>query len=515
MRLRAVSAMCLVLLAQVLGASPARAATLVVDDDLACAGATFTTVQAAVTAASPGDTVKVCAGAYPETVTVTKTLTLRGAKAGIDARSRASTGESTISGTGGAFVVQASGVKIDGFTVKNATNAPAIHLYALYNGSTVTNNIIKNNTFGIYANSSGAGLTTINFNRFSDNNRPGSASGNGIYSDQGLTGGRIKNNLFERNQNTGMVIAQTAVPVNDVVVTTNQSVDNNSFFVTFHGTNFQVTSNVTSDTDPSDDAVQGTAIFIGGNTSGALVSGNTIKDSPWSGVAVRTSASGVTVQNNKIRRATSSGISVTSFTTGAVTIQNNNVMFGQEDGIFLSDTTSGNTITGNTSALNNLGGGAADDCTDVTLGSGTSGTANTWTTNTGAASYPPGLCSSTSSFDLSLTGGAVPSGGDPDATGTARLFLDTVTNQVCYHLTWADVDGTVDALHLHNAPAGQTGPHFVDLFNSAALSGTGSARHCVFSTAPQIAAILATPADYYVNLHSTDFPAGALRAQLA
>src|SRR5947209_9246900 len=53
-----------------LSASPALAKELRVSNDNSCPNAQYTSIQAAVTAASTGDTVKVCPGTYPEQVRV-------------------------------------------------------------------------------------------------------------------------------------------------------------------------------------------------------------------------------------------------------------------------------------------------------------------------------------------------------------------------------------------------------------------------------------------------------------
>lgn len=75
-----------------------------------CAQARYSTIQSAVTAATPSSTVVVCGGTYAEDVAVSKALTLVGHDAVIDA-----------SGKDNGIVVSASHVTIEGFTVRGAT----------------------------------------------------------------------------------------------------------------------------------------------------------------------------------------------------------------------------------------------------------------------------------------------------------------------------------------------------------------------------------------------------------
>src|SRR5260221_11573245 len=129
------------------------ASILIVDDNLACAGATYSTISSAVAAASAGDTISVCAGIYPETVNVDKTLHFVGAKAGVDARSGRTTlsAESVVVDANGDFIIAGSvnGVTIDGFTIQGAGSdsftTDGIEAFNGSSGMTVADNIIQNN----------------------------------------------------------------------------------------------------------------------------------------------------------------------------------------------------------------------------------------------------------------------------------------------------------------------------------------------------------------------------------
>ena len=107
----------------------------------------------------------------------------------------------------------------------------------------------------------------------------------------------------------------------------------------------------------------------------------------------------------------------------------------------------------------------------------------------------------------------VPGPGDPDASGFADLSLKKNKGTVCYDLSWADVDGTVTAAHIHVGEAGVAGPVVVPL-PATGEGSSGSASGCTSADKALITTIRKNPADYYVNVHSTTWPAGAVRGQL-
>lgn len=105
-----------------------------------------------------------------------------------------------------------------------------------------------------------------------------------------------------------------------------------------------------------------------------------------------------------------------------------------------------------------------------------------------------------------------PGPGDEDGSGTAILRLNPGTGQVCFSLFVEDITLPATAAHIHLAPVGDPGPVVVGL---AAPDASGFASGCVSADREGILAIIENPADYYVNVHNTDFPAGAVRGQLS
>lgn len=122
----------------------------------------------------------------------------------------------------------------------------------------------------------------------------------------------------------------------------------------------------------------------------------------------------------------------------------------------------------------------------------------------------------TVSLTAELTAAAeVPTLGPEGATGTASITLDDATGEVCFELT---IDGLSDedavvAAHIHTGEAGVAGDVVVPLFTEPP---TGEMTGCVEGVDLELVAdIIANPAEYYVNIHSELFGAGAVRGQLA
>jgi copper-binding protein NosD len=107
--------------------SEAKANILVDDDKAQCPSAQYSTIQSAVNAANSGDVIRVCAGIYPEQVTIDKAITLRADNGAIVIPSNMIQNATSISsGDSIAAVFAAQGAQdivISGFIIDGSNNA--------------------------------------------------------------------------------------------------------------------------------------------------------------------------------------------------------------------------------------------------------------------------------------------------------------------------------------------------------------------------------------------------------
>ena len=100
--------------------------------------------------------------------------------------------------------------------------------------------------------------------------------------------------------------------------------------------------------------------------------------------------------------------------------------------------------------------------------------------------------------------------GDPNGTGMARIAINDDTNRICTDLEVRDI-GNVTAAHIHRGATGVNGPPVVTLDPP----DDEDSDDCDVASDALVAEILANPAGFYVNVHTADFPNGAIRGQLA
>lgn len=126
-----------------------------------------------------------------------------------------------------------------------------------------------------------------------------------------------------------------------------------------------------------------------------------------------------------------------------------------------------------------------------------------------AASSSPVIAASPVKMEIVLTGPAEVPGPGSNGKGTASLTFDSDKGQLCYMLMSSGTDAPTMA-HIHKGAAGVAGSVVVPL----APPVSGMAEGCAPVVADTLSAMMANPADYYVNIHSATFPKGALRGQL-
>lgn len=425
-------------------------AVFTVDDSFAAndpAAREFTTIQAAVNAASAGDKIKVKPGTYEENIVINKQLKIEGAGASLEEHLDSTEASivdpvnNTATGALGiGFDLQADGIEIEGFTIgefdtnTDANGTIGIRTSASNSGYEIENNIIEENTIGIYLNtetseSSPPAETKVKDNIIQNNDRAGTNTGNGIYSDLGLQNVEIKKNLFTgTNATAGIKIVggdgESDTSQSNITIKKNDFEDANGAGIYFEN----VVDSLIDDNDLENIALTGIQLN-GGNqnvtikhndlesvgtsdlygillsdteeieaNTNNLIKKNHIEGAGLTGLEIRDSTSN-TIERNKIKGslggdleedADGNGISLVNADNN--TLHRNKVKENARHGIFVNADSTGNTLTKNKSKDNDQEDEDGFDYDDETTdGDGTADTENTYEKNKGGTENVTGL----------------------------------------------------------------------------------------------------------------------------
>jgi parallel beta-helix repeat protein len=294
--------------------------------------AQYSTIQAAVNAAQPGDTIQVAAGTYSENVTITTSnITLTGNNANIDPNTGVRRAESVIaqpSVSTQAVVTETgvTGVVINGFTISDSvprtTVLPGVNATGA-SGDTWDNDIVTGNGRGIQVNTVGATTATpllITRDRFVTNNNDPTNQGSGtaVATSNTTNNITVSSNTFINNANqaalpyfeNGVINSQGCNIIASTICTgwtvtqntdTHDSTHSNNFMVLQALSGASVTHNTVTYTNPTNSASP--AFYVDTGTTGGTIANNTITgDTNQAGVyfdnIYRSGGTGVTVTAN-------------------------------------------------------------------------------------------------------------------------------------------------------------------------------------------------------------------------
>lgn len=122
------------------------------------------------------------------------------------------------------------------------------------------------------------------------------------------------------------------------------------------------------------------------------------------------------------------------------------------------------------------------------------------------------LAAAAETFTANLTSAQEVPVNASNARGFARIFLNESAGTISYTITFSGLGSNQTASHIHGPAArGVNGPVIIDTGNTGSTGGTLSGTSPI--TTAQIA--LMRSQQTYLNVHSTGFPGGEIRGQIA
>ena len=103
--------------------------------------------------------------------------------------------------------------------------------------------------------------------------------------------------------------------------------------------------------------------------------------------------------------------------------------------------------------------------------------------------------------------------GDLNGRGSFTAIVDG--NQLCFGITVKNLGAAPTAAHIHGPARPNQNAGIVVALSPPSGGDPGASSGCVTVDPATAQAILKTPRKYYVNVHTAQFPAGAVRGQLS
>lgn len=355
----------------------ASGSTTYVDDDghgsrTGCSGTGFleTDIGQAVSDANKGDTIMVCPGVYPGGFLIDKRVTVRGVTpwtATVVPGPEQPAGGSLID------VVGAPGAKLKWLNLVAPTSGTCVEVGAMIAVWDSPNAQVRGNHIsaaGAADGLDGCGYL-IGIDVFDADNVRVAWNQVRDFNSAGIQIGEGASNAKVRHNDVSFYHASHAATTTAMGI-----------FVHGAASGIRLISNVVRSLPSAGDTTPLLYWGIRMSNTAATIHDNAIRYT-FSSLEI-TGGDGSTISGNRVRMGNQGGFDFRGVTNSDIT---NNFVHVSGYGINLNGTSSGNSISDN-----DFDGSIAMDCVDTSIGSGTLGTANTYTNNKGDASEPDGIC---------------------------------------------------------------------------------------------------------------------------